>query len=396
MELKIVTVNTTLADRLQKLPPYLFAEIDKVKRKVIAEGKDVINLGVGDPDLPTPPHIVDSLRKAADNSDNHQYALDQGKPALRTSIVDFYKNRFGVSLDQDSEVLPLLGSKEGIGHIHLAFVNPGDTVLVPEPGYPVYHSGTLFTEGKTHWMPLLKENNYLPDLNAIPEDAARNAKIMFLCYPNNPIAVTAPLSFFEEVVAFANKYDIIVCHDAAYCDVYYDGNKPHSFLEVDGAKDVGIEFYSLSKTFNMTGWRVAFALGNKNVLAGLAKIKANLDSGIFGAVQDAAITALNAPQDFHENLLKIYQERRDILCDGLKKAGCNVTPPEAAFYVWAPIPKGMTSAETTMKLLEEAAIVTTPGNGFGPSGEGFVRMTLTAPKERLAEAAERIAALGIY
>ena len=389
-------VNSTLAHRLQKLPPYLFAEIDKVKRKVIAQGKDVINLGVGDPDLPTPEHIIDALKKAVDNPDNHCYALDQGKPELRSSIAGFYKNRFGVSLDENSEVLPLLGSKEGIGHIHLAFVNPGDVVLVPEPGYPVYHSGTLFTEGQTHWMPLLKENNYLPDLTAISDDVARKAKVMFLCYPNNPIAVTAPLSFFEEVVAFANKYDVIVCHDAAYCDVYYDGKKPHSFLEVDGAKDVGIEFYSLSKTFNMTGWRVAFALGNKNVLAGLAKIKANLDSGIFGAVQDAAIAALNGPSEFHEDLLKIYQERRDVLCDGLKKAGCDVVPPEAAFYVWAPVPKGMSSAETTMKLLEEAAIVSTPGNGFGPSGEGFVRMTLTAPKERLAEAAERIAKLGIY
>ena len=389
-------MKISLAERLKKLPPYLFAEIDKVKRKVIAEGKDVINLGVGDPDLPTPKHIINALKIAAENPTNHQYALDQGKPELRKAITDFYKNRFNVSLDNDDNVLPLLGSKEGIGHIHLAFVNPGDVVLVPEPGYPVYHSGTLFAEGETYWMPLLKKNNFLPDLEAIPDDVAEKAKIMFLCYPNNPIAVTAPLDFFEKVVAFAKKHNIIVCHDAAYCDVYYDGKKPHSFLEVDGAKDVGIEYYSLSKTFNMTGWRVAFALGNKDILAGLAKVKSNLDSGIFGAVQDAAIAALTAPQDFHKNLLEIYQERRDILCDGLKNAGCPVVPPEAAFYVWAPVPNGMSSAETTLKLLEDAAIVSTPGNGFGPSGEGFVRMTLTAPKERLAEAAERIAALGIY
>ena len=245
-------------------------------------------------------------------------------------------------------------------------------------------------------MPLVEENDYLPDLDAIPDDVACRAKIMFLCYPNNPIAVTAPLSFFEKVVAFAKKYDIIVCHDAAYCDVYYDGIKPHSFLEVDGAKDVAIEFYSLSKTYNMTGWRVAFAVGNKDVLAGLAKIKSNLDSGIFGAVQDAAIAAMSGPQECHAELLDMYQNRRDIFVEGLRECGCNVTPSQAAFYVWAPVPNGMTSAETTMKLLEEAAIVTTPGNGFGPSGEGYIRMTLTAPENRLKEAVARIAKLGIY
>ncbi len=389
-------MTKTLSDRLQKLPPYLFAEIDKVKRKVIAEGKDVINLGVGDPDTPTPPHIIDALKKAAENPANHQYALDAGKPALRQAAADFYQKRFGVSLDKDEEVLPLLGSKEGIGHVHLAFVNPGDVVLVPEPGYPVYHSGTLFSEGETHWMPLLQENNYLPDLDAIPEEKARRAKIMFLCYPNNPIAVIAPISFYENVVTFAKKYDIIVCHDAAYCDVYYDGIKPHSFLEVEGAKDVAIEYYSLSKTYSMTGWRVAFAVGNKDVIAGLAKVKSNLDSGIFGAVQDAAVTALTGPQDCHAELLAMYQNRRDIFIEGLRDCGCDVTPPQAAFYVWAPVPEGMSSAETTMKLLEKAAIVTTPGNGFGPSGEGFIRMTLTAPEDRLKEAIVRISKLGLY
>ncbi len=389
-------MEITLSNRLQKLPPYLFAEIDKVKRKVIAQGKDVINLGVGDPDTPTPPHIIEALKKGVNNPANHQYALDAGKPALRQAAADFYQKRFGVSLDKDDEILPLLGSKEGIGHVHLAFVNPGDVVLVPEPGYPVYHSGTLFTEGETYWMPLVKKNNYLPDLDAIPEEKARRAKIMFLCYPNNPIAVTAPLSFFEKAVAFAKKYDIIICHDAAYCDVYYDGEKPHSFLEVEGAKDVAIEYYSLSKTYNMTGWRVAFAVGNQDVLKGLAKVKSNLDSGIFGAVQDAAIAAMSGPQDCHAKLLTMYQNRRKILVNGLCDCGCNVTPPQAAFYVWAPVPEDMTSAETTIKLLEEAAIVSTPGTGFGPSGEGFVRMTLTAPEDRLKEAIDRIAKLGLY
>ncbi len=389
-------MNISLSERLQKLPPYLFAEIDKVKRKVIAEGKDVINLGVGDPDTPTPEHIVRALQTAVENPANHQYALDQGKVALRKAAAAFYQRRFGVTLNYETEVLPLLGSKEGIGHIHLAFVNPGDIVLVPEPGYPVYHSGTLFTGGESYWMPLLKENNYLPDLGAIPADVARRAKLMFICYPNNPIAVTAPLSFFEEVVAFAKKHDIIVCHDAAYCDVYYDGVKPHSFLEVEGAKDVGIEFYSLSKTYSMTGWRVAFAMGNAAILQGLAKVKSNLDSGIFGAVQDAAIEAMNGPQDCHEKLLTMYQELRDCLVQGLRECGCPVEPPQAAFYVWVPVPKGMTSAETTLRLLEEAGIVTTPGNGFGPSGEGYVRMTLTAPIERLREAVARIKALKLY
>lgn len=389
-------MTTTFAQRLQKLPPYLFAEIDKVKRQVMAAGKDVINLGVGDPDMPTPPHIVKALQDAATNAANHQYALDQGKPALRKAAADMYKRRFGVTLDPDREVLPLLGSKEGVGHIHLAFVNPGDVVLVPEPGYPVYHSGTLFTGGETYWMPLRKKNNFLPDLDAIPADVAKRARMMFICYPNNPIAVTAPLSFFANVVSFAKQHDILVCHDAAYCDVYYDGRKPPSFLEAAGAKEVGIEFYSMSKTYNMTGWRVAFAMGNADMLAGLARVKSNLDSGIFGAVQDAAIAALNGPQDCHAQILKTYQERRDALCAGLRALGCAVEPPQAAFYVWVPVPKGMTSAQATMKLLEEAAIVTTPGNGFGPSGEGFVRMTLTAPTERLKEAVERIGKLKMY
>jgi LL-diaminopimelate aminotransferase len=389
-------VTTSLAQRLQQLPPYLFAEIDKVKRAVIAQGKDVINLGVGDPDTPTPAHIVAALQRAALDPANHQYALDQGKPALRQACAAHYLRRFGVALDPDTEILPLLGSKEGIGHIHLAFVNPGDVVLVPEPGYPVYHSGTLFAGGVTHWMPLTRARKYLPDLHAIPADVARRARLMFLCYPNNPTATIAPRSFFEEAVAFAKQHDILVCHDAAYCDVYYDGIQPPSFLEVPGANEVGIEYYSLSKTYSMTGWRAAFAAGNPAMLAGLARVKSNLDSGIFGAVQDAAIAALTGPQECHAALLALYQERRAVLIEGLRACGCAVEPPQGAFYVWAPAPKGMTSKQTTMTLLEQAAIVTTPGNGFGPSGEGFVRMTLTAPSARLREAVARIAALKLY
>lgn len=389
-------VTFTQAERLQKLPPYLFAEIDAIKRKLIAAGEDVINLGVGDPDTPTPPGIVSALQSAVNDSSNHQYALDQGKPALREAFAAYYAKRFGVTLNPKDEILPLLGSKEGIGHIHLAWVNPGDVVLVPEPGYPVYHSGTVFAGGETVWMPLRKENNFLPDFSAIPAEVAARARLMFLCYPNNPIAINAPLSFFEEAVAFAREHNIIVCHDAAYCDVYFDGKKPHSFLEVPGAKEVGIEYYSLSKTFHMTGWRVACAAGNPTVVAGLAKVKTNLDSGIFGAIQDASIYALTGPRSMHEDILALYQRRRDVFVEGLRAAGCPVTPPEAAFYVWAPVPAGMTSADTTRVLLEKSAVVTTPGNGFGPSGEGYIRMTLTAPEERLVQAAERIAASGIY
>ena len=385
-----------LSKRLSMLPPYLFQEIDALKSELKKSGADVINLGIGDPDLPTPPHIVEALRKAALNPANHQYDFGNGKQVLREACASYYKTRFGVTVDPNTEIIPLLGSKEGIGHIHLAFVNPGEVVLVPEPGYPVYHSGTLFADAETYYMPLKEENDYLPDLDAIPEEVAKRAKMMFLCYPNNPIAVTAPLSFYKKALDFAKKYNIIIAHDAAYADVYYDGIKPHSFLEVEGAKEYCVEYYSLSKTYNMTGWRVAFAVGNPSLVAGLSRIKGNLDSGIFGAVQDAAVEALTGDQSWREELLRTYQERRDALVNGLQALGCPVKPSQAAFYVWAPVPQGMTSKETAMKLLKEAAVVATPGNGFGPSGEGYIRMTLTAPKERLLEAVERIKKLNIY
>ena len=385
-----------LSKRLSMLPPYLFQEIDALKSELKKSGADVINLGIGDPDLPTPPHIVEALRKAALNPANHQYDFGNGKQVLREACASYYKTRFGVTVDPNTEIIPLLGSKEGIGHIHLAFVNPGEVVLVPEPGYPVYHSGTLFADAETYYMPLKEENDYLPDLDAIPEEVAKRAKMMFLCYPNNPIAVTAPLSFYKKALDFAKKYNIIIAHDAAYADVYYDGIKPHSFLEVEGAKEYCVEYYSLSKTYNMTGWRVAFAVGNPSLVAGLSRIKGNLDSGIFGAVQDAAVEALTGDQSWREELLRTYQERRDALVKGLQALGCPVKPSQAAFYVWAPVPQGMTSKETAMKLLKEAAVVATPGNGFGPSGEGYIRMTLTAPKERLLEAVERIKKLNIY
>jgi LL-diaminopimelate aminotransferase len=314
--------------------------------------------------------------------------------SFRQAVANWYKRRFSVTLDPATEVLTLIGSKEGIGHVPLAFINPGDIVLVPSPGYPVYPVATGFAAGVSHIMPLLKKNNFLPDLGAIPTDAARRAKLMFLNSPNNPTSVVASKDYFQRVVAFALEHKIIVCHDAAYSEIYYDGKRPASFLEVEGAKDVGIEFHSLSKTFNMTGWRIGFAVGNRQVLNGLLKIKSNLDSGTFQAIQEAGITALESDEHLTGGLRKIYQERRDVLVPGLQKLGLEVDLPPAAFYVWVTVPKGYTSASFTAHLLEKAGIVTTPGNGFGEPGEGYIRMTVTTTKERLAEAVERIRKTG--
>jgi len=382
------------ANRIKTLPPYLFAAIDEMKQKAIARGVDIINLGIGDPDLPTPTPIIERLKQAAADPKNHQYPSYEGLLPFRQAVANWYQRRFGVTLDARSEVLGLIGSKEGIGHVPLAFVDPGDIVLVPSPGYPVFPVGAIFAGGLPHLMPLLKQNGFLPDLNAIPKDVAKRAKLMFLNSPNNPTSVVAGKDFFDRVVAFALEHQIIVCHDAAYSEIYYDGRRPPSFLEVGGAKEVGIEFHSLSKTFNMTGWRIGFAVGNKRILAGLGKVKSNLDSGIFQAVQEAGITAIQSDDQLTDGLRKLYQERRDVLVPGLKKLGLDVDTPPAAFYVWIAVPKGYTSTAFTAHLLEKAGIVTTPGNGFGAAGEGYIRMTLTTPKERLAEVVERIKKAG--
>ncbi len=383
------------ANRIKTLPPYLFAAIDEMKQKAIARGVDIINLGIGDPDLPTPTPIIERLKQAAADPKNHQYPSYEGLLPFRQAVANWYQRRFGVTLDPRSEVLGLIGSKEGIGHVPLAFVDPGDIVLVPSPGYPVFPVGAIFAGGLPHLMPLLKQNGFLPDLNAIPKDVAKRAKLMFLNSPNNPTSVVAGKDFFDRVVAFALEHQIIVCHDAAYSEIYYDGRRPPSFLEVGGAKDVGIEFHSLSKTFNMTGWRIGFAMGNKRILAGLGKVKSNLDSGIFQAVQEAGITAIQSDDQLTDGLRKLYQERRDVLVPGLKKLGLDVDTPPAAFYVWIAVPKGYTSTAFTAHLLEKAGIVTTPGNGFGAAGEGYIRMTLTTPKERLTEVVERIKKAGL-
>ncbi len=383
------------ADRIKSLPPYLFAAIDEMKQKAIARGVDIINLGVGDPDLPTPKPIIERLQKAAENPKHHQYPSYDGMLSFRQAVASWYKRRFGVTVDPATEILTLIGSKEGIGHVPLAFVNPGDIVLVPSPGYPVYPVGTSFAGGVPYTMPLLHQNGFLPDLEAIPKDIARKAKLMFLNSPNNPTSVVMSKNYFTRVVAFAQEHHVIVCHDAAYSEIYYDGKRPASFLEAEGATDVGIEFHSLSKTFNMTGWRHGFAVGNTQVIAGLGKVKSNLDSGVFQAIQEAGIAALQLDESVTDGLRNIYQERRDVLVPGLQKLGLEVDPPPAAFYVWIGIPKGYTSASFTAHLLVKAGIVTTPGNGFGDPGEGYIRMTLTTSKERLAEAVERIRKAGV-
>ncbi|MCA6071137.1 MAG: LL-diaminopimelate aminotransferase [Endomicrobium sp.] len=377
-------------EKLKKLPPYLFIEIDKKKKEAVDRGADIISLGVGDPDLPTPEHIVKAMQEAVAKPANHKYPFGAGLLTFRKAVTEWYKKRFNVDLNAD-EVCALIGSKEGIGHIHLGFINPGDVVLIPEPGYPVYNTGTIFTNGVPYFMPLLEKNNFLPDLDAIPEDIAKKAKIIFVNYPNNPTAAIAPKEFYIKLIEFAKKNNIIVASDAAYSEIYYDDNKkPSSFLEFSGAKEVGVEFHSLSKTYNMTGWRIGWVCGNKEVVAGIAKVKDNYDSGVFQAVQEAAITALTSSQKCVEDARKIYLGRRDVLVEGLTKLGWDANLPKASFYVWAKIPKGYTSSQVVSKLLDEAAIVCTPGNGMGKSGEGYVRFALTVSEPRIKEAVERI------
>jgi len=381
------------ARRLKQLPPYLFKEIDRLKAELLAKGVDVINLGVGDPDLPTPEHIVRRLQQTARDAANHQYPSYSGMNDFKSSVAGWYRKRFGVELDPASEVLTLIGSKEGLAHLPLAFIDPGDLALVPSPAYPVYAIAVMFAGGESHFMPLVKENDFLPDLDAIPADVARRARILFINYPNNPTGAVADRAFFEKVVEFAGRHDIIVCHDAAYTEMAFDGYRPVSFLEAPGARETGVEFHSLSKTYNMTGWRLGFAVGNAEVLEGLGQIKSNVDSGVFNAVQWAGITALEDDQRCVQEMQETYRERRDVLVEGLKKVGLRPEVPQATFYVWCPTPPGYASSRFTALLLKEAGIVATPGSGFGEPGEGYVRMALTVSKERIREAVERISKL---
>jgi len=376
--------------KLRELPPYLFLEIDKAKRKARAEGRDIIDLGVGDPDQPTPKFIIDALNKAAQDPANHRYALDQGMLVLRNAISAWYNRRFKVNLNPDTEILPLIGSKEGIAHFPLAFLDPGDLSLVPDPGYPPYKGGTILSGGKPYLMPLLESNAFLPDLNKIPFITRKKAKIIFVNYPNNPTNACASDDFYKQLIEFAAKNKIIIISDLAYSEMAYDSYKPASLLEFPGAREVTIEFHSLSKTFNMTGWRIGWASGNPQLIAALAKVKSNIDSGIFSAIQLAGVAALNGPQDYLKSMCQLYQERRNILCEGLNALGWKALKPKATFYVWIKIPHKEGSLSFAGRLLKDADIVATPGVGFGKYGEGYIRMALTVPKERIKEVLERI------
>lgn len=375
------------SQRLENLPPYLFARIDAMKAQKRKEGVDIIDLGVGDPDLPTPAHIVEAMVGAVKEPKNHHYPAYEGMAAYRQAVAEWYGKRFSVSLDPDREVLALMGSKDGIAHIPEAFVNPGDYVLVPDPGYPVYKTSTLFAEGRTHLMPLTAENNFLPVLDDIPKDVLKKAKLLFFNYPNNPTAAIAPKAFFEEVVDFARDNDLVVVHDNAYSEITFDGYRAPSFLEIDGAKEVGVEMHSLSKTYNMTGWRIGMAVGNPEILAGLGRVKSNMDSGVFDAVQEAAVAALTGSQKCVADACAVYQERRDVLVRGLQELGFDVRAPKATFYVWMPVDDCM---KTAAQFLNQAGIVVTPGVGFGESGAGYVRFAITRSVERIEEALERI------
>ncbi|MCD4765741.1 MAG: LL-diaminopimelate aminotransferase [Methanosarcinales archaeon] len=381
------------SERINNLPPYLFAAIDKAKAKVIEKGVDVIDLGVGDPDMPTPDNVIQALYRSAQNPIRHKYPSYTGMLSFREVAAKWYKEHLGIELDPVSQVLTVIGSKEGIAHIPLAFINPGEIALIPDPAYPVYKIGTLFADGKPCIMPLLEENDFLPDLDAIPKDVAKLAKLMFLNYPNNPTSAIAPDTFFEDVIEFAKENEVIIVHDNAYSEMTFDGYKAPSFLKFDGAMDVGIELHSLSKTYNMTGWRIGFAVGNAEILDGLGKVKTNVDSGAFEAVQEAGIAAMQGPQQCISDMNKIYTHRRDALMVGLKELGIDVKPPKATFYIWAPVPEGHDSMGLSKILLEEAGIVATPGVGFGDYGEGYVRFSLTQSVERINEAVERMGQL---
>ncbi len=370
------------ARRIAALPPYLFAEVDRRIAEKRAQGHDVISLGIGDPDLPTPAHILAALHETAEQPANHRYPDYYGLPELRVAIADWYRGRFGVELDPDQEVIPLIGSKEGIAHMATAWVDPGDVVLVPDPGYPVFSIGTMLTNGEVYWLPLRAERGFLPDLAAIPRDVAGRARLLWLNYPNNPTAAVAPIEFFREVVDFAWEHGLLVCHDNAYSEVAYDGYRAPSFLQVDGAREIGVEFHSLSKTYNMTGWRIGMAVGNRVAIEALGRVKTNVDSGVFQPVQYAAIAALRGDQSWLADRNLIYQRRRD--------ATLAAPTPKASLYIWGQVPRGLKSVDFSLRVLDEIAVWLTPGVGFGPAGEGFFRISLTIADDRLQEALARL------
>lgn len=378
------------ARRLEQIGAYLFADLDRRQDELIARGVDVINLSVGDPDLPTPPHIIEALMEGATDARSHRYPPYAGTGEFRAAVAGWYARRFGVVLDPEREVLALIGSKEGLAHLPWATLDPGDVALVPDPGYPVYRSATIMADAVPHEVPLRPELGFLPDLEAIPPAVLRRAKLLFLNYPNNPTAATATMAFFTDAVAFARRHGLLLAHDNSYSEITYDGYRPPSILQADGAKDVAIEFHSLSKTYCMTGWRIGFAVGNAQAVSTLGKIKTNIDSGVFRAVQQAGVAALTGPQEPVADRLRVYQGRRDRVTRALRAIGWQVPEIKATFYVWLPVPDGTSSAAFAATVLERTGIVITPGAGYGRQGEGYVRLSLTTPDERLDEALDRV------
>ena len=380
-----------MSKRVENLPPYLFVEISRKIAEKKAKGEDVVSFGIGDPDIPTPAHIIDRLCRAAQDPVNHRYPETEGLPELRQAIASWYKKRFDVSLDPDKEVLPLIGAKEGVAHIALCFIDPGDIALVPDPGYPVYSVGTMLIGGEPYYLPLSERNNFLPDLNSIPVDVLKRAKLLWINYPNNPTGAVADLDFFNEVIRFARQHDVVVCHDGPYTEVAYDGYQPISFMQADGAKDVGVEFHSLSKSYNMTGWRIGMVVGNAEMVDALRRVKSNMDSGIPQAIQHAAIEALTGSQDCVEEHNAIYQKRRDLVIETLHKIGLEAKAPKAGLYIWTRVPQGYSSVGFATELLEKVGIVVTPGTGYGQNGEGYVRLSLTLPDAGVVKGLSRLA-----
>ncbi len=378
------------AKRIRDLPPYLFAEIDRKIQAVKAQGADVISFGVGDPDFPTPPHIVEALQEAASDTANHGYPSYFGLAALREAIAVWFGKRFGVTLDPSSEILPLWGSKEGVAHLPWALIDDGDVALCSDPGYPVYDTGTRLAGGEPVGVPCRAERGFLPDFSEIPAEVAARAKILWLNYPGNPTAATCELDFFTAAVEFCREHEILLAHDAAYSEITYDGYRAPSVLEVPGAKDVAVELHSFSKTYNMTGWRIGWVCGSPEAIEALGRLKTNLDSGVFNGIQRAAIAALEGPTDFLDEQLAVFTSRRDRAVEALRSAGMDATAPKGSFYLWVPVPGGESSAEFATRILEEAAVVITPGGGYGDHGEGYVRFSLTLADDRIDEGLERI------
>jgi len=379
-----------LARRLNRLPPYLFVEINRRLVELRAQGKDIVDFGIGDPDLPTPSHIIERMCQAAHDPVNHRYPETDGLPELRQAIAEWYGRRFGVELDPAKEVLPLIGSKEGIGHMALCFIEPGDLALVPDPGYPPFSLGTILAGGEPYFMPLKEENDFLPDFEVIPDDVADKAKLMWLNYPNNPTGAIADLDFFDKAVHFAQQHGLAICHDAPYTEIAFDGYRAPSFMQMPGAKNIGVEFHSLSKTYHMTGWRIGMVVGNADMVNALFKVKSNLDSGVAQAIQHAAVEALRGSQEHIARHNAIFQGRRDKLVKVLNEVGLRARMPKATFYVWAKIPPGFTSIDFAKKLLDEIGIAVTPGTGYGKEGEGYIRFSLTISDDRLEEGVNRL------